>query len=156
MSDNTNPEGDPPEDSSVIRGLRADLNDALKAVKTAGDEAVAKVKRGQVASSLLPEEFRGLSDVFEAEVDGELNAESATEWLKGRGFTTVASDEADEKAAEAAAELEVVTNLGGAVAAAGSLTPTDSVINSLGEVITPGEPQSLEDVTAAIEALIHG
>ena len=156
MSDDTSLENESPEDSTVIRGLRKDVKDLTAAVKTAGEDAVAKVKRGQTASTLLPEEYKGLSDVFEAEVDGELNAESATEWLKGRGFSTAASDEAEKEAAEQAANLEKVTNLGGAVAAAGNLTPTDSVITALGEVITPGQPQSLDDVTAAIERLIHG
>jgi hypothetical protein len=76
--------------------------------------------------------------------------------LKGRGFVEASSDEAEDEAAEKAAELERVTDLGGAVAAAGNLTPEDSVINALGEVLKPGTPQTLEDVTAAIESLIHG
>ena len=156
MSNDTGLENGSPEDNELIRGLRKDLKDANARVKTAGDDAVAKVKRGQVASSLMPEEFKGLSDVFESEVDGELNEESAVEWLKGRGFSTAASEKADEDAAQKAADLEKVTNLGGAVAAAGNLTPEDSTITALGEVLKPGTPQSLEEVTEAIEKLIHG
>jgi hypothetical protein len=155
MSDNTGQEGNLPEDNEVIRGLRQDVKDLTKAVKTAGDDAIAKVKRGAVASSLMPEGFEGLADIFESEVDGELTKEAAAEWLATRGFTA-SSDEASEEAAEQAANLEAVTNLGGAVAAAGSLTPEDSVITGLGEIVKPGTPQSLDDVTKAIESLIHG
>jgi len=71
MSDNTNFEGGSPDDSEVIRGLREQLKVANKAVKTAGDDAVAKVKRVATASTLMPEGFKGLSDVYEKEVDGE-------------------------------------------------------------------------------------
>jgi len=51
MSNDTGLENDSPEENQLIRGLRADLNDALKAVKTAGADAVAEVKRGQLAST---------------------------------------------------------------------------------------------------------
>ena len=156
MSNDTSLENESPEESTVIRGLRQDVKDLTKAVKTAGEDAVAKVKRGQTASTLLPEEYKGLSDVFEAEVDGELTDESAVEWLKGRGFSTAASDEASEEAAKQAADLERVTNLGGAVAAASNLTPADSVTTQLGEVLKPGTPQTLQEVTSAIETIIHG
>lgn len=156
MSNDTSYENDSPEENKLIRGLRADLNDALKAVKTAGADAVAEVKRADLASTLMPKGYEGFADVFASEVDGALDADAATEWLKGRGFTAEAPDEAVEEAAKKAAELEAVTDLSGAVAAAGNLTPEDSVITSLGEVVKPGTPQSLEDVTQAIEDLIHG
>ncbi len=156
MSDNTNLEDGSPEDSEIIRGLREQLKTANKAVKTAGDDAIAKVKRVQTASSLMPEGFEGLSDVYEKEVDGELTAESAAEWLKGRGFTAT-SDEAEAKVAEQAAALEEVTNLGGAVAAAGSLTPEGTIERQLKELdINQGGGQSLQDVTAAIDAILNG
>ena len=155
MSDNTDPQNGSPEENQLIRGLRADLNDALKAVKTAGADAVAKVKRGQTASTLMPKGFEGFADVFEADVDGELTAESAAEWLKGRGFTA-SSDEAEKEAVEAAVELEKVTDLGGAVAAAGNLTPEDSQITALGEVVTPGKFQSLDDVAAGVDKILNG
>ena len=156
MTSNANLEGVSPEDSEVIRGLREQLKTANKAVKTAGEDAIAKVKRGQTASSLMPEEFKGLSDIFETEVDGELTAESAAEWLKGRGFTA-SSDEADAEAAATAAALEEVTNLGGAVAAAGNLTPEDSKIAQLEALeLDPGGTQNLADVTKIIEDILNG
>ena len=156
MTSNTNLEGVSPEDSEVIRGLREQLKTANKAVKTAGEDAIAKVKRGQTASSLMPEEFKGLSDIFETEVDGELTAESAAEWLKGRGFTA-SSDEADAEAAATAAALEEVTNLGGGVAAAGNLTPEDSKTAQLEALeLDPGGPHNLADVTKIIEDILNG
>lgn len=155
MSDNTNLEGGSPEDNEVIRGLREQLKVANKAVKTAGDDAVAKVKRVATASSLMPEGFEGLSDVYEKEVDGELTTESAAEWLKGRGFSAP-SDAASEEAAKVANELEAVTNLGGAVQAAGSLTPEDSTIQQLKELKESGDYRTLPDLTAAIDNLLNG
>ena len=155
MSDNTNQEGNPPEDSEVISGLRKQLNAANKAIKTAGENAVAKVKRVQEASSLMPKGFEGLSDIFETEVDGELTEESAAEWLKGRGFTA-SSDDIDAEAAKKAAELEEVTNLGGAVAAAGNLTPEDSIDAQLEAIKTDGGLKTLPEVTAAIDAILNG
>ena len=155
MSDDTTTESESPEDNDIIRGLRRDLKDANARVKTAGEDAIAQVKRQDLSSSLMPEGFKGLADVFENEVDGELNAESANKWLEGRGITASSNQEPDE-AAKKAAELERVTNLGGAVAAAGNLTPEDSVIKQLDEVLTPGEPQTLEEVTAAIAEILAG
>ena len=154
MSDNTNLEGDPPEDNEVISGLRKQLNAANKAVKTAGDDAVAKVKRVATASSLMPEGFEGFSDIFESEVDGELTKDSAAEWLKTRGFTAP-SDDTDAEAAEVAEELEKVTDLGGAVAAAGNLTPEDSVTAQLNALKTDGDFKTLPEVTAAIDAILN-
>ncbi len=155
MSDNTNLEGESPEDNEIIRGLREQLKTANKAVKTAGDDAIAKVKRTQTASSLMPEGFEGLADVFETEVDGELDAAAAATWLAGRGFTA-SSDEAAEEAAKQAAALEEVTNLGGAVAAAGSLTPEDSVTTALAEIDLTGGAHRLGEVTEAIDAILNG
>ena len=155
MSDNTSIGGELPEDNEVIRGLRADLKDAQRAVKTAGEEAVAKVKRVQNATSLMPEGFEGLSDVYESEVDGELTKESAAEWLKGRGFSAP-SDAIVQEEAQVAEALEEVTNLGGAVQAAGNLTPEDSVSARLKEVAASGEHKTLPDLTAALEAVLQG
>jgi len=155
MSINTDPEGMSPEDSDVIRGLREQLKTANKAVKTAGADAVAKVKRVSQASSLMPEGFEGLSDIFETEVDGELTTEAAAEWLSGRGFTAP-SDKANAEAAAQAAELEAVTNLGGAVAAAGNLTPEDTITQRLKEVDITDRTRTLPEITAEIDAILNG
>lgn len=154
MSDNTGIEGTPPEDNEVIRGLREDVNRLNKAVKTAGKNAVAKVKRVQEASSLMPEGFKGLSDIFETEVDGELTEESAAEWLKGRGFSQ-SSDDAEAEAAKKAAELEAVTNLGGQINAAGNLTPDNSVDVQLEALKSDNNLKTLPEVTAAIDAILN-
>ena len=155
MSDNTDLGENSPEDNEVISGLRKQVDTLSKAVKTAGADAIAKVKRTQTASSLMPKGFEGLSDIFETEVDGELDAASAAEWLKGRGFTA-SSDEAKEKAAETAKDLEAVTDLGSAVAAAGGLSAEDSVTQQLGEVVTPGTPQTLLDVINGVDKVLNG
>ena len=156
MSNDTTSGENTPEDNELIRDLRAQLKTAKQATKTAGDDAIALVERGATAAGLMPEGFKGLADIYAKEVDGDLDADSAAEWLKGRGFVTASPDEDPDEVAEKAADLEKVTNLGGAVAAAGNLTGSDNVIKELGEIIKPGTPQSLDDVTRAIEALIHG
>lgn len=155
MSDNTNLEGDPPEDNDVIRGLREQLNAANRAAKTAGADAVAKVKRTQTASTLMPEGFKGLADVFESEVDGDLTEATAAEWLKGRGFGAT-SDELGEKAGEKAAELEAVTNLGSAVAAAGNLIPEDSITSALKELEESGKHKSITELSEAVSNILNG
>ena len=155
MSDDTNFGEGSPEESAVIRGLRQDLKEANAKVKTAGDDAVAKVKRAQTASTLLPDEYKGLADVFEAEVDGELTPELAAGWLTGRGFAAP-PDAGKEKAAEVAAGLEEVTNLGGAVAAAGDLTPENTIDARLAKVDTHDMTQTLPEVTAQIAAILNG
>ena len=154
MPNSTSSGDNSPEDNEVIRGLREQVENLSKAVKTAGKDAVAKVKRVSQASTLMPEGFKGLSDIFETEVDGELTEDSAAEWLKGRGFTA-SSDAAEAEAAKRAAELEAVTNLGGAVAAAGNLTPEDSVITALGEIDINKPGMTLPEVTAAIDAILN-
>lgn len=154
MSDDTNLEEGSPEDNEVISRLRRDLKSANAAVKTAGNDAIAKVKRVATAVSLMPEGFEGFSDIFESEVDGELTKEAAAEWLAGRGFTA-SLDEANEAAAEQAAGLEEVTNLGGAVAAAHSLTPEDSIATALGEIDINKPGLTLPEVTDAIHAILN-
>jgi len=154
MTDNTNLEGSLPEDSDVIRGLREQLKAANRAVKTAGEDAIAKVKRGQTASSLMPEGFEGLSDIFETEVDGDLTEASAAAWLAGRGFSA-APNESETEAAEQVAALEEVANLGGAVAAAGSLTPVDGVQHQLENIEIP-DNANLADVTIMIDNILNG
>ena len=155
MSDDTTSEESTPEDNELIRKLRRDLKDSKAENKTAGEVAVALVERGATAAGLMPEGFKGLADIFAKEVDGELDAASAAEWLKGRGFST-SSDEQDEEAAKQAAELEAVTDLGSDVVASGNLKPQDTILKQLEEVITPGKYQSLQDVTAAISKVLNG
>ena len=155
MDDNTTNEGNLPEDNQLISGLRADLKDALRAVKTAGSDALEKVKRDKVASSLMPEGFEGFADIFATEVDGDLTQESAAEWLKARGFAAPSEKIASEEAAHASA-LEEVTNLGGAVAAAGNLTPEDNITKQLQDIQDSGEYKTLPDLTAAISKVLDG
>lgn len=148
-------EGILPDESDVISGLRKQLKTANAAVKTAGVDAIALVERGVVASSLMPEGYEGFADIFATEVDGELTQATANEWLAGRGFTAP-SDELKAEAAQAAANLEAVTDLGGAVAAAGNLTPEDTIATQLAEVVTPGTYQSLPDVSEAVSKILNG
>ncbi|KKL09406.1 hypothetical protein LCGC14_2566170, partial [marine sediment metagenome] len=49
-----------------------------------------------------------------------------------------------------------VTNLGGAVAAAGNLTPEDSIDAQLEAIKTDGGLKTLPEVTAAIDAILNG
>ena len=155
MSDDTTSGENTPEDNELIRDLRAQLKTAKQATKTAGADAIALVERGTKAAGLMPEGFKGLADIYATEVDGELDSDSAAEWLKGRGFAA-SSDELEGEEADTASELEKVTNLGGAVAAAGNLTPEDSITKQLEGVITPGKYQSLKDVTAAVDKVLNG
>ncbi|MHC4372124.1 MAG: hypothetical protein ACYSW8_31345 [Planctomycetota bacterium] len=155
MSDNTTSGENTPEDNELIRKLRSDLKIANQKIKTAAEDAVAQVERGSTAAGLMPEGFKGLADIFASEVDGELDAASAAEWLKGRGFSA-SSDETVEEVADTAAELQKVTDLGGAVAAAGSLTPEDTILKQLGEVVDPNAYQSLSDVVEAIDGVLNG
>ena len=155
MSDNTVTEGTPPEENDIIKGLRAQLKTANAAVKTAGDDAIAKVKRSEDASSLMPDGFEGLADIYETEVDGELNAASAAEWLKGRGITAAPSENVEDPEASVASALEEVTNLGSAVAAAGNSTLEDTVLKQIADIDKQGtEPQTLADVTEALSAVL--
>jgi hypothetical protein len=155
MSDNTTSGENTPEDNELIRKLRSDLKIANQKIKTAAEDAVAQVERGSKAAGLMPEGFKGLADIFASEVDGELDAASAAEWLKGRGFSA-SSDETVEEVADTATELQKVTDLGGAVAAAGSLTPEDTILKQLGEVVDPNAYQSLSDVVEAIDGIVNG
>ena len=155
MSDNTTSGDNSPEDNELIRDLRAQLKTANQATKTAGADAIALVERGTQAAGLMPEGFKGLADIYAKEVDGELDAASAAEWLKGRGFTA-SSDKLEEEVVDTATELQKVTDLGTAVVAAGNLTPEDSILKQLEEVVTPGKFQSLGDVTAAVSKILNG
>jgi len=158
MSDDTTASGEnTPEDNELIRDLRAQLKTANQATKTAGADAIALVERGATAAGLMPEGFKGLADIYAAEVDGDLDIDSATSWLAGRGFGAVPPEnEQGEPAVDTAAELEAVTDLGGAVAAAGNLSPQDAITKQLEDVIDPNKYQSLEDVTAAVGKILEG
>jgi len=155
MSDDTTSGENTPEDNELIRKLRSDLKIANAKNKTAGDDAIALVERGATASGLMPEGFKGLADIFANEVDGELDKDSAAEWLKGRGFAAPPDEQVIEET-ETVSELEKVTTLGGAVAAASNLTPENSIDKQLGEVITPGTFQSLSDVVDGVDKVLNG
>ena len=155
MSDNTASGENTPEDNELIKDLRSKLKVANASIKTAGADAVALVERGTIAAGLMPEGFKGLADIYATEVDGDLDAESAAEWLKGRGFAA-SSDEKQGEVADPATELEKVTDLGAAVVAAGNLTPEDSITKQLEEVVTPGTFQSLKDVVAGVDKVLNG
>jgi hypothetical protein len=155
MSNDTTNEEYSPEDNEVIRELRAQLKTANANVKTAGQIAVALVERGTLAAGLMPEGFKGVADIFAKEVDGELNADNAAEWLRSRGFSA-SPNQAQAEEAQRASDLSAVTDLGGAVAAAGSLTPEDSIARRLEEVRNDKNLHTLPDVTAAIAAALAG
>jgi len=157
MSDNTTVEVEnTPEDNELIRDLRRQLKESKQATKTAGDDAVALVKRGATATGLMPEGFKGLADIYAAEVDGELDVESATTWLAGRGFGATAPENSEVEVVDTATQLEAVTDLGSAVVAAGNTSPQDAVTKQLEDVVDPNSYQSLEDVTAAVAAILEG
>jgi len=155
MSDDTTNEGNSPEDNELIRKLRSDLKTANASIKTAGADAIALVERGTKAAGLMPEGFKGLADIFATEVDGDLDAASAAEWLKGRGFAASPDETPVEEATEAS-ELEKVANLGAEVVASGNLTPTNTIDKQLEEVVTPGTYQSLDDVVQGVNRVLNG
>ncbi len=155
MSDDTTNEDSPPEDNELIKDLRSKLKVANASIKTAGADAIALVERGTKAAGLMPEGFKGVADIYATEVDGELTADNATEWLKGRGFTASPDKEALEEA-NVVSQLEAVTDLGSAVAAAGSLSPQDAIIARLEELKTSNEYKTLPEYTAAIEKILEG
>lgn len=144
-----------PEDNEVIRKLRADLKEANAKAKTAAEDAIAKVKRDADAKGLMPEGFKGLSDIFESEVDGELTTESAAAWLQARGIT--ATPEAISEVTSEARELEEVTNLSGAAAAASNLLPEDTITKRIADaeegLVGAG---SIADLTARLAAALGG
>ncbi len=157
MSDDTTVDGEnSPEDNELIKDLRSKLKVANASIKTAGADAVALVERGTQAAGLMPDGFKGLADIYAKEVDGELDAASAAEWLKGRGFGAAPSDETPVEVADPATVLEEVTDLGSAVVAAGGLTPANAINKQLEEVVTPNQYQSLEDVAAAVSDILEG
>ena len=155
MDDNTGSGDNSPEDNEVIKELRSKLKIANADIKTAGADAIALVERGAKAAGLMPEGFKGLADIYASEVDGDLDQDSAAEWLKGRGFG-VAPPKEGEVVVDTAAELEAVTDLGGAVAAAGNLSPEDSFTKQLEEVVDPNKYQSLEEISAGVLDALKG
>jgi len=155
MSDDTSGVENTPEDSPAFRDLRAQLKTAKQAIKTAGADAIALVERGATAAGLMPEGFKGLADIYAAEVDGELDQASAAEWLASRGFGAAPPDDEPVEVVDTATQLEAVTDLGGAVAAAGNLTPIDAVNKQLENVVDPNTYQSLEDISAAVAKVLE-
>jgi len=157
MSDDTTVSGEnTPEDNEVMRKLRSDLKIANQKIKTAGDDAIALVERGAQAAGLMPEGFKGLADIYAAEVDGELDTDSAAKWLASRGFGAAPPDNEPVEVVDTATALEAVTDLGNAVAAAGNLTPEDAINKQLENVIDPNVYQSLDDVSQAMSKVLEG
>ena len=156
MDNDTGSVENTPENNEVIRKLRADLKTAHSDIKTAGADAVALVERGAKAAGLMPDGFKGLADIYASEVDGELDKDSAAEWLKGRGFGAASPELEQGEVADTVTELEAVTDLGGAVAAAGNLTPEDTFAKQLDEVVDPNKYQSLEEISAGVLEALKG
>jgi len=117
-------ESSPDAESPVIKDLRRqvkELKGSSKQLAAAADEALAtaraQVKRESEANSLMSNAgFSGLADIFASEVDGELTAVAATEWLKRRGLS--ASPETSEEGEPLAEQVGNVADLGSRVAAA--------------------------------------
>lgn len=124
MSDNTDTQDNQPDDSAVIKELRAQLKEAQREYRDAEQRVRDKINRENKARDVLPAEYKGLADYLVQEVDGDLSPEVAKEWLQERGL--VASSEGVQEEvktpAEKAQALQDVTDLGSAVAAAGSTT----------------------------------
>ena len=132
MDEETGTQGGEAESNELIRSLRAQIKEAKTVAKDAVEDARVKVARESTAKSLMPSGFEGLANYFEQEVDGELTAEAAAEWLKERGIA-VSPDDVVEKDATIASDVEGITNLGSAVAAAASENPDSDFDKRLGE-----------------------
>jgi hypothetical protein len=105
----------------------------------------------------MPEGYKGLASYFEKEVEGDLTAEAASKWLADRGIQASSNDggEAEVKEPSKATELQSVTDLGSAVAAAASATPEDSFQKSITEKAQELRgPGNLPELTAHIAALL--
>ena len=155
MTVDTDALNEQPEDNELIRKLRQDLKEANAKAKTAAEDAIAKVKRDATAQELMPEGFKGLSDIFESEVDGELTTESATAWLQARGIT--ATPEVISEVTDEAKSLEEVTNLSGAAAAASNLLPEDTITKKIADAqegLAGGG--SLAELTARLADALDG
>jgi len=119
-----NVQPDPDGESSIIKELRAQLKASktdLKESRKSGDDALvtarAQVKREAEASSLMSNAgFEGLADIFASEVDDELTAEAAAQWLKKRGLQATSESSGDEAAS--AEQVSQVADLGSQVASA--------------------------------------
>lgn len=157
MSDTAYTEGVQPDESSVIQELRAKLKLAERESRDAEQIARAKIKREQDASNLMPNGLKGLAGYFAQEVEGDLTAEAATEWLAARGITASLNpeDTDTEPAATPAKALENVTDLGAAVAAAASGNLGNDVRSKM-EQITEGKHGAghLPDISRELEALL--
>lgn len=111
-------------ESSIIKELRQQVRDLKvdrKQLTATAEEALAtaraQVKREAEASSLMSNAgFAGLADIFASEVDDELTAVTAAEWLKKRGLS--ASSETSEGDDTPAEQVGNVADLGSQIAAA--------------------------------------
>lgn len=160
MSDTAYTDSNQPDESSVIQELRAQLKAAQRESRDAEATVRAKIKRESDASNLMPTGLKGLSGYFAQEVDGELTADAATEWLAARGITASPNSEGAEDVEPTpspAQALENVTDLGAAVAAAASGNLSRDLRSQMNQ-ITEGKHGigHLPDISRQIELLLEG
>lgn len=157
MSDNTDVQGNQPEDSSVIEGFREREKALKKELKEQEQRIRAEIKREADANALMPDAFKGLAGYFAQEVEGELTAEAAAEWLASKGVA--ASPEPATPQQESPAEaLAAVTDLGASVAAASDQSGANVFNEKLGEIekAAGNAPGNLNGLTAQIAQALEG
>ena len=134
-------EVDTTEENALIRDLRAQLKQAKADLKAVDPEAIraqvlAEANRENTAASLMDKAgFPKLAGTFASQVDGELTAENAAEFLSGLGLAAEKPSDDPEPVrtdgltpAQIAAEVERLATAG---AEAGSLGKTDVPIDEL-------------------------
>lgn len=157
MDSNTDAEGNLPEESSVIKELRKKVADLERESRNAEAAARAKIERESKASQLMPEGYKGLAGYFEQEVDGDLTSEAAEQWLADRGITaSLEPSTPDAETPSRAQDLEAVTDLGAAVAAAGAETSPPTAFDEVDKVLAQSKGiGNLPDVTKMIERALN-
>lgn len=129
------------EENALIRDLRAQLKEAKAQLKSVDPDAIraqvlAEANRETTAASLMDKAgYPKLAGLFASQVDGELSADSAAEFLSGLGLAAEKPSDDPEPAqagsftpAQIAVEVE---RLAAAGAEAGSLGKTDVPIDEL-------------------------
>lgn len=136
-------EVDTNEENALIRDLRAQLKEAKAQLKSVDPEVIraqvlAEANRESTAASLMDKAgYPKLSGLFASQVDGDLSAESAAEFLSGLGLAAEKPSDDPEPEPVAAggltpAQIAVeVERLAAAGAEAGSLGKTDVPIDEL-------------------------
>ena len=105
---------------------------------------------------LMPEGYKGLAGYFEQEVDGDLTADAAKEWLAARGIEASPEILPSDKTPSRAEELEAVTDLSAAVAAASMEMAPPSVFDKVDERLASSKGAgTLPEVTKMIEAALN-